>query len=372
MSAVKIDGKHVEASGVSFELSNTGKVLFPDDGLTKGELVEYYAQVADAMLPYLKDRPIAMARYPDGITKQRIFQKNPGKYFPDWITSVEVKKEGGTLRHVVCDKAATLLYLANQAVIEFHVFLSRVDSLECADQVVVDFDPPDNDGFDQARQCALWLRSLLEDELGLTSYVKTTGGKGLHVHVPLNRKQGFEETRTFAREASQVLAAPASGRGDGRAARPGPRSPRLRRRHARRLRPDRRGPLHRPRPPRRPRGHPAALGRGRGSGPGPRAFHPPHRPRAPGQHRRSLGGHDPASLRHSRRPRPPSQAHPRLTGHAGVPGHRLPGPAMPPAEAPRLRRRTKPLRPAPTRVTVVRPARADLPGRVKRRKVVAA
>ena len=207
MSAVKIDGKHVEASGVSFELSNTGKVLFPDDGITKGELVEYYAQVADAMLPYLKDRPIAMARYPDGITKQRIFQKNPGKYFPDWITSVEVKKEGGTLRHVVCDKAATLLYLANQAVIEFHVFLSRVDSLECADQVVVDFDPPDNDGFDQARQCALWLRSLLEDELGLTSYVKTTGGKGLHVHVPLNRKQGFEDTRTFAREASQVLAA---------------------------------------------------------------------------------------------------------------------------------------------------------------------
>ena len=193
-------------------------MLFPDDGLTKGELVEYYAQVADAMLPYLKDRPIAMARYPDGITKQRIFQKNPGKYFPDWITSVEVKKEGGTLRHVVCDKAATLLYLANQAVIEFHVFLSRVDSLECADQVVVDFDPPDNDGFDQARQCALWLRSLLEDELGLTSYVKTTGGKGLHVHVPLNRKQGFEETRTFAREASQVLAAPASRRGDGRAA----------------------------------------------------------------------------------------------------------------------------------------------------------
>jgi bifunctional non-homologous end joining protein LigD len=206
-ASVEIDGKHVHASGESFELSNTGKVLFPGDDITKGELVGYYAQVADAMLPYLKDRPIAMARYPDGITKQRIFQKNPGKYFPDWITSVEVKKEGGTLRHVVCDKAATLVYLANQAVIEFHVFLSRVDSLECADQVVVDFDPPDNDGFDQARRCALWLRALLEDELGLTAYVKTTGGKGLHVHVPLNRKQGFEETRTFAREASQVLAA---------------------------------------------------------------------------------------------------------------------------------------------------------------------
>jgi bifunctional non-homologous end joining protein LigD len=206
-ASIEIDGKHVRASGESFELSNTAKVLFPGDGITKGELVEFYAQVADAMLPYLKDRPIAMARYPDGIAKQRIFQKNPGKYFPGWITSVEVKKEGGTLRHVVCDKAATLLYLANQAVIEFHVFLSRVDSLECADQVVVDFDPPGNDGFDQARQCALWLRELLEDELGLTAYVKTTGGKGLHVHVPLNRKQGFEDTRAFAREAAQVLAA---------------------------------------------------------------------------------------------------------------------------------------------------------------------
>jgi bifunctional non-homologous end joining protein LigD len=204
---IEIDGRHVRASGESFDLSNTAKVLFPDDDITKGELVEFYAQAAGAMLPYLKDRPIAMARYPDGITKQRIFQKNPGKYFPDWITSVEVKKEGGTLRHVVCDKAATLLYLANQAVIEFHVFLSRVDSLTMADQVVVDFDPPGNDGFDAARQCSLWLRELLEDELGLTAYVKTTGGKGLHVHVPLNRKQGFEETRAFAREAAQVLAA---------------------------------------------------------------------------------------------------------------------------------------------------------------------
>ena len=205
--SIQIDGKSVHASGQTFDLSNTGKVLFPDDNITKGELVEFYAQAADAMLPYLKDRPIAMARYPDGITKQRIFQKNPGKYFPDWITSVEVKKEGGTLRHVVCDKAATLLYLANQAVIEFHVFLSRVDSLECADQVVWDFDPPGDDRFGDARRCALWLRDLAENELGLTSYVKTTGGKGLHVHVPLNRKQGFDETRTFAREAAQVLAA---------------------------------------------------------------------------------------------------------------------------------------------------------------------
>ncbi len=123
------------------------------------------------------------------------------------MTSVEVKKQGGTLRHVVCDKAATLLYLANQACIEFHVFLSRVDSLERPDQVVVDFDPESADDFPGARQCALWLRDLLEGELNLTCYVKTTGGKGLHVHLPLNRREDFEEARGFARDAANVLAA---------------------------------------------------------------------------------------------------------------------------------------------------------------------
>ncbi len=207
MTSIEMHADHVRVSGITVKLSNTSKVLFPDDGITKGELVEYYGQVAGWMLPYLRDHPIAMARYPDGITRQRIFQKNPADYYPDWVTSVEVKKQGGTLRHVVCDKAATLLYLANQACIEFHVFLSRVDSLECPDQVVVDFDPPGEDGFDAARRCALWLRDLLEGELGLTCYVKTTGGKGLHVHLPLNRRQDFADARGFARDAAEVLVA---------------------------------------------------------------------------------------------------------------------------------------------------------------------
>ena len=207
MSSIDIHGDQVRASGVTVKLSNTGKVLFPADGITKGELIEYYGHVADWMLPYLRDHPIAMARFPDGITHQRIFQKNPADYFPDWVTSVEVKKQGGTLRHVVCDKAATLLYLANQACIEFHVFLSRVGSLECPDQVVVDFDPAGQDDFDAARRCALWLRDLLTGELNLTCYVKTTGGKGLHVYLPLNRRQDFDAARGFARDAANVLAA---------------------------------------------------------------------------------------------------------------------------------------------------------------------
>jgi bifunctional non-homologous end joining protein LigD len=207
VSAIDVHAGEVTASGVTVKLTNQGKVLFPGDGITKGELVEYYAQVAERMLPYLRDRPIAMARYPDGITRQRIFQKNPADYFPDWITTVEVEKQDGTLRHVVCDRAATLLYLANQACIELHVFLSRTPSLDRPDQIVIDFDPADADGFGDARRCALWLRALFEDELSLTCYVKTTGGKGLHVHVPLNRREDFEVARGFAREAAEVLAA---------------------------------------------------------------------------------------------------------------------------------------------------------------------
>ncbi len=206
MTAIEIHGDRVTASGRTVKLSNTGKVLFPDDGITKGELVEYYAHAADWMLPYLRDRPIAMARYPDGITRHRIFQKNPAEYFPGWITSVEVKKQGGTLRHVVCDKPATLVYLANQACVELHVFLSRTDRLENPEQVIFDFDP-ESDDFEDARRCALWLRHLLADELGLTCYVKTTGGKGLHVHLPLNRQADFDEARDFAHRAAEVLAA---------------------------------------------------------------------------------------------------------------------------------------------------------------------
>jgi bifunctional non-homologous end joining protein LigD len=199
--------KSVTVGGIRVDLSNTGKVLFPDDGITKGDLIEYYQDTAERMLPYFRDRPVTMMRYPDGITGPRIVQKNAPGYFPGWVTRTEVKKEGGTLRHVLCDKPATFVYLANQACIESHVFLSRTDRLDHPDQFVVDLDPPGSAEFGQARRCALWLRSLLEDELGLTTYVKTTGGHGLHVHVPLNRQEGFDEVRAFARDASAVIAA---------------------------------------------------------------------------------------------------------------------------------------------------------------------
>jgi bifunctional non-homologous end joining protein LigD len=159
------------------------------------------------MLPYLRDRPLSMERYPDGITGERIVQKNVPRYFPDWISRTRVKKQGGTLVQVICDKPATLVYLANQACIEMHAFLSRTSALDRADQLIFDLDPPDDHRFDLVKHLALRLRELLEDELGLTAFVKTTGGKGLHVHVPLNATDDFDTVRQFARQASDVLAA---------------------------------------------------------------------------------------------------------------------------------------------------------------------
>lgn len=199
--------QEITAGGITVPLSHPEKILFPDDGITKADLARYYADVADRMLPWLRDRPITMVRYPDGLAGQRFFQKNASSYFPDWIRRVEVGKEGGVVEHVICDKPATLVYLANQACIEIHGFTSRADRVDRPDQLVIDFDPPDNKHFDDVRRAALWARDLLDTELGLSSYVRTTGGRGLHVHVVLDRRADFDTVREFTHHLADVLAA---------------------------------------------------------------------------------------------------------------------------------------------------------------------
>jgi len=168
-------GTKLKAGRKTIELSNAGKVLFPGDGITKGELAGYYRGVAGLMLPLLRDRPVSMTRFPDGITAHGIVQKNVPGYFPDWITRARVRKEGGSLQQVIVDKAATLVYLAGQACVELHAFLSRIDQIREPDQLIFDLDPPDDHRFGDVRVCALRLRELLTDELRLPSFVKTTG-----------------------------------------------------------------------------------------------------------------------------------------------------------------------------------------------------
>jgi bifunctional non-homologous end joining protein LigD len=192
--------------GIPVQLSHLDKVFFPGDGISKGDLVAYYEQMAPRIIGYLRDRPLVMERYPDGITGQRLVQKNMPAYFPGWVTRAEVNKRDGVVCHVVADKPATLVYLANQACVELHVFLSGLAALDRPDQVVFDLDPPDDAGFSQACRHALNLRELLERELGLATFVKTTGGKGLHVHAPLRPERDFDAVRGFAREVAAALA----------------------------------------------------------------------------------------------------------------------------------------------------------------------
>jgi len=188
-------------------LPNPEKVLFRLDGISKRDLVRYYRGVAAQMLPLLRDRPVSMIRFPDGITRQAIVQKNVPAYFPDWITRAQIHTEDGPLEQVICDKPATLMYLAGQGCVELHCFLSRLGQIHEPDQLVFDLDPPDDHRFDDVRVCALRLGELLSDELGLPTFVKTTGGHGLHVHVPLTENGEFEAAREFARQVTGLLAA---------------------------------------------------------------------------------------------------------------------------------------------------------------------
>jgi bifunctional non-homologous end joining protein LigD len=191
------------------EVHRPDKVLFPGGGgakeYTKADLVEYYRSVAPFMLPQLRGRPLMLERHPDGIDGPRFMQKNTPENYPEWITRVELAKEGGTVCHTVCDDTATLLYLADQAAVTPHRWLSRVGRVERPDRMVFDLDPS-GDGFGAVREAA-WLLGELLDELRLPSALMTTGSRGLHVVVPLNGQHDFDEVRAFARDVADTLAA---------------------------------------------------------------------------------------------------------------------------------------------------------------------
>lgn len=193
---VRVDRREIE-------ISRPEKVLFPEDGITKGELIEYYARIAPRMLPHLRDRPLTMERYPNGINAKRFFQKEVSSYFPKWIRTVTVPKVGGTVTHVICNDTATLVYLANQACITPHIFLSRSDKLQTPDQMVFDLDPQSDD-FEPVKATAQAFKQLL-DELELPAYLKTTGSRGLHVLVPLQRRESYESVREFSRELAGIV-----------------------------------------------------------------------------------------------------------------------------------------------------------------------
>lgn len=190
---------------VQLETSSEEKVLFPEGNLTKRDLIDYYEGIADCILPHLANRPLVLQRFPDGVTQEGFYQKQVPDYFPDWISTVRVAvmTQGRHQDLVVCQDVATLVYLANQATIALHPWLSRKDDLLRPDELVIDLDPP-GDEFELARAAALRVRELFE-ELRLASYPKLTGARGLHVVVPLQREEEFDGVREFARTAMELL-----------------------------------------------------------------------------------------------------------------------------------------------------------------------
>lgn len=189
----------------TLSITHSDKVLFPQNGITKGDVVDYYAEIANVMLPLVRGRPTTMQRLPDGLSGETFFQKDAPSYFPHWIKTISIKQKTGNINthYVLCENAATLVYLASQACITPHVWLSRKNKLGYPDRMIFDLDPPKD--FKVARQTAQRLRALLEDELGLNSLMMITGSRGLHVVIPLEPRASFDTVRAFALDIARLL-----------------------------------------------------------------------------------------------------------------------------------------------------------------------
>jgi len=185
------------------ELSHLDKPYFKEH--TKGDLIAYYEAVASLMLPYMHNHPLMMQRFPEGIEGESFYQKNCSPYFPDWIKRVTIEKKDGTYDAPLCQHSATLLYLANQGCITFHLWLSQAPSLTRPDRIIFDLDP-ETDDFTQVRILALRVREYLAS-LKLESFPLLSGSRGIHVYVPIQKTASFESSHAFAQYvAEQVIA----------------------------------------------------------------------------------------------------------------------------------------------------------------------
>ncbi|MDP9300722.1 MAG: non-homologous end-joining DNA ligase, partial [Actinomycetota bacterium] len=189
------------------EVSRPDKVLWPSLGVTKRMYVDYLLAVADRMVPWLERRPLTLIRAPDGVEGKRYFQKSVSKYAPSWIRTVRLPAPSAKrdVDYVVCDDAATLAWLGNQAALEFHPAPVRVDKVERPDLLVVDIDPPEGE-FEAAVEVAMLVLEVL-DGLGVATGVKTTGGKGLHVVAPIERRYSVSALRHAAARLTTIVAA---------------------------------------------------------------------------------------------------------------------------------------------------------------------
>ncbi len=185
-------------------LSNTDKIIFPKEQITKLDLINYYQAIARYMLPLIKNHPLTMHRFPDGIDQEGFYQKDASDYFPPWIKTVPFKTQSNKItNYIICNNKATLIYIANQACITPHIWLSKYNKPYKPDRMIFDLDPSDNN-FDTVQQAALILKDILRT-YNLDSFIMTTGSRGLHVAVPLQQKQDFALVKAFAQNCAQQV-----------------------------------------------------------------------------------------------------------------------------------------------------------------------
>ena len=197
---------HIDIQGHTLKLSNLEKVLYPATGFTKKDVIDYYARIAPAMLPHLAGRALTRKRYPDGVEGEPFFEKNAPMHKPDWVKVAPIWSGASrrTVNYILADDLATLIWLANLAALELHPSLALAKDIECPTMMVFDLDPGPPANIVQCCQVAMWLREIFE-HLGLQSFPKTSGSKGLQLYIPLNTPTTFGKTKLFSHALAQLL-----------------------------------------------------------------------------------------------------------------------------------------------------------------------
>jgi bifunctional non-homologous end joining protein LigD len=196
----------VEIGGRQLKLTNLEKVLYPSARFTKGQIIDYYARIAPVLVPHLRNKPLTLKRYPNGVDAPPFFEKNATKYRPEWVKTAPIWSHGNqrNVNYILCNDLATLVWVANLGSIELHPSLSWAEDIVSPRSVVFDLDPGPPANIVQCCQVAVWLREIFE-HFKLESFPKTSGSKGMQIYVPLNTKTSYDETKPFANALARLL-----------------------------------------------------------------------------------------------------------------------------------------------------------------------
>ena len=198
--------QEILVGGKTLSVSNLDKVLYPKAGFSKGQVIDYYVRVSRFLLPHLKDRPVTMKRFPDGIGAGHFYEKDAPRFTPEWVQTFPVPRRAGgkPIRYILINDLPTLVWCANLANLEIHPFLHRVPHIDRPTHVVFDLDPGEGSDILKCGEVAFLLKEVL-DHLKLRAFAKVSGSKGLQVYVPLNTALTYERSQTFARTVAQFL-----------------------------------------------------------------------------------------------------------------------------------------------------------------------